>query len=138
MTRCVTEFDIEMDKLESLRKKLVEAKKANRADVQSEFVRKKTGRVNEKRLERLDKRMDDLELKKAPISCGFTTIIAMKILNVMYFSTCVFLQKQLAESTGQDIERLQAFDWTIEDVERWQKKQEEKAERADTGFTGLY
>ena len=28
------------------------------------------------------------------------------------------------------------MEYTIEDVERWEKKQKKKAKRADTGFTG--
>jgi len=44
----------------------------------------------------------------------------------------------LAEENDIDYERKRALEYTIEDVERWEKKQKKKAKRADTGFTGNY
>jgi len=41
----------------------------------------------------------------------------------------------LAEENDIDYERKRAMEYTIEDVERWEKKQKKKAKRADTGFT---
>lgn len=42
----------------------------------------------------------------------------------------------MAEENDIDYDRKRALEYTIEDVERWEKKQKKKAKRADTGFTG--
>ncbi|ORX82274.1 SYF2-domain-containing protein [Anaeromyces robustus] len=47
----------------------------------------------------------------------------------------ILLDKKLAEENDIDYERKRALEYTIEDVERWEKKQKKKAKRADTGFT---
>ena len=45
-------------------------------------------------------------------------------------------EKQEARETGEDLERKRAWDYSIEDNENWDKKQEKKGRRADTGFAG--
>lgn len=39
-----------------------------------------------------------------------------------------------AEANGEDLERRKAWEWTIEQNERWEKKQAESAERSDRTF----
>lgn len=46
-----------------------------------------------------------------------------------------YLAKQNAASLGIDLDRIQRFNYTAEEVAEWNKKQEEKASRADSGFT---
>ncbi len=45
-------------------------------------------------------------------------------------------EKQDARETGEDLERKRAWDYSIEDNQNWDKKQEKKGRRADTGFAG--
>jgi len=45
-------------------------------------------------------------------------------------------QKERAVETGEDLERTKNWEYSIEDNERWDKKQARKARRADQGFTG--
>lgn len=44
--------------------------------------------------------------------------------------------KAEAEENGEDLERRNAWKWSIEQNERWEKKQEESAERGDATFNG--
>lgn len=39
-----------------------------------------------------------------------------------------------AEASGEDLERRKAWEWSIEQNERWEKKLSEQAERSDTNF----
>jgi hypothetical protein len=48
----------------------------------------------------------------------------------------VLFSRQTAEEEGADFERKELLKYSAEDVERWEKKLQEKAERAETGFTG--
>ncbi|KAI8913962.1 SYF2 splicing factor-domain-containing protein [Powellomyces hirtus] len=45
------------------------------------------------------------------------------------------LAKQTAEMIGKDYERQRSMNYSIEDVERWEEKQEQKEMNADKGFT---
>ncbi|KAI8929005.1 SYF2 splicing factor-domain-containing protein [Entophlyctis helioformis] len=45
------------------------------------------------------------------------------------------LTKMTAEKEGKDYDRIRNLEYTIEDVERWDAKQELAASRKDTGFT---
>ncbi|KAI8815123.1 SYF2 splicing factor-domain-containing protein [Cladochytrium replicatum] len=47
----------------------------------------------------------------------------------------LLLEKQRAEEEGDDFERTRSMSWSVEDVNRWQEKQEKKAFRADEAFT---
>jgi len=47
-------------------------------------------------------------------------------------------EKQDANQTGEDLDRKRAWDYSIEDTENWDKKQEKKGRRADTGFAGQF
>lgn len=46
-----------------------------------------------------------------------------------------YLAKQNAAAFGIDLERIQNLQYTAEEVEAWNKKLQEKKNRADTGFT---
>ncbi len=41
-----------------------------------------------------------------------------------------------AEENGEDMERKKAWEWSIEQNERWEAKQAESAKRSDTHFHG--
>lgn len=45
-------------------------------------------------------------------------------------------EKQEARETGEDLERKRAWEYTIEDNEKWDKKQARKGRRGDFSFTG--
>lgn len=45
-------------------------------------------------------------------------------------------EKQDARETGEDLERKRAWDYSIEDSDNWDRKQEKKGRRMDTGFAG--
>lgn len=44
------------------------------------------------------------------------------------------LEEKLAEEQGVDYERMKNLNYTAEDVEKWEKIQQQKAERSSTGF----
>lgn len=41
-----------------------------------------------------------------------------------------------AEANGEDLERRKAWEWSIEQNERWEKKMEEQKVRADNRYKG--
>ena len=43
-----------------------------------------------------------------------------------------------AEETGEDLERKKAWEWSIEQNERWEAKMAEQAIKADTAFHSAY
>ena len=45
-------------------------------------------------------------------------------------------EKSEARETGEDLERKRAWEYSIEDNERWDKKMARKGRRADFTFTG--
>lgn len=45
-------------------------------------------------------------------------------------------EKAEALETGEDLERRKAWEYTIEDNEKWDKKSARKDRRADHAFTG--
>lgn len=45
-------------------------------------------------------------------------------------------EKAEARETGEDLERKKAWEYSIEDNEKWDKKQERKKSRGDFSFTG--
>ncbi|MBZ6376941.1 MAG: pre-mRNA-splicing factor SYF2 [Kocuria palustris] len=47
-------------------------------------------------------------------------------------------EKARAAETGEDLERKKNWEYSIEDNERWDKKQARKERRADYSFTGEY
>lgn len=47
-------------------------------------------------------------------------------------------EKQDALETGEDLERKRAWDYSIEDNEKWDKKLARKGRRADFSFTGQF
>lgn len=47
-------------------------------------------------------------------------------------------EKREAEETGEDLERKRAWEYSIEDNEKWDKKQARKQRRADFSFTGAH
>lgn len=44
---------------------------------------------------------------------------------------------QEAEDRGEDMERTTNWQYTIEDVERWNDKQQSKKKHINLGFTGI-
>ncbi|KAI8805013.1 SYF2 splicing factor-domain-containing protein [Cladochytrium replicatum] len=94
-----------LQKFQMLKKKLNESKQANRQEVFAEHQRKKE---NPKEQLIAEKKRKEAEL---------------------------LLEKQRAEEEGEDFERIRSMSWSVEDVDRWQEKQEKKAFRADEAFT---
>ncbi|KAJ3085894.1 pre-mRNA-splicing factor syf2 [Quaeritorhiza haematococci] len=94
-----------LQKLKDLKKKMEETQQANRQDVYAEHQHKKS---NKKEIVRVDKKREQAE---------------------------ALLKEELAAEAGLDLERVRALGYTAEDVERWEEKQREKAERANVGFT---
>lgn len=47
-------------------------------------------------------------------------------------------EKQEAQETGEDLERKRAWEYTIEDNEKWDKKVARKGRRGDFSFTGQF
>lgn len=45
-------------------------------------------------------------------------------------------EKESARETGEDLERKRAWEYSIEDNERWDKKLARQGRRADFAFTG--
>ncbi|TNY22509.1 SYF2 splicing factor-domain-containing protein [Rhodotorula diobovata] len=95
-----------MAKMKELRQRMGESARANRQDVIAEL---NTQRASARTLARLERKRAQAE--------------AMG-------------QKERAVETGEDLERTKNWEYSIEDNERWDKKQARKARRADQGFTG--
>lgn len=45
--------------------------------------------------------------------------------------------KEEAEANGEDLERKKAWEWSIEQDERWSKKMEEREERSDNRYHSM-
>lgn len=58
---------------------------------------------------------------------------ARKVRNTHFYSSNFSLKE--AKEEGLDYDRLQALNWTAEEVAEWQAKEEERKARADQGFT---
>lgn len=91
-----------LDKLKQLRKQKMESAKANRKDTHQEYTNKHT---DYSQVERQKRKKEEAELE---------------------------LSKIELEEKGEDFERKRAWDWTIEESENWDKKQQEKSERVKT------
>ncbi|KAI9597261.1 SYF2 splicing factor-domain-containing protein [Syncephalis fuscata] len=98
-------MDERLKKLQELRERQSKSKQDNRKDVMQEFQRSKENPKQEARLARQKE-----EARK-------------------------LTEKQEAEERGEDYLRDRCWDWSVEDVEQWNHKQAEKAERADIEFT---
>ncbi|ORY08318.1 SYF2-domain-containing protein [Basidiobolus meristosporus CBS 931.73] len=96
---------LKYEKLKALRQRLSDSTKANRQDLYAEHQRNKTNPKEEARNER----------KKAEAER--------------------LLARKEATENGEDYERKRFWDYSVERVENWEKKQEKKAKRADTAFT---
>ncbi|GAA5901377.1 hypothetical protein JCM8208_001782 [Rhodotorula glutinis] len=94
-----------MAKMKQLRQRMSESARANRQDVIAEL---NTQRASARTLARLERKRAQAE--------------AMG-------------EKERATETGEDLERSKNWEYSIEDNERWDKKQARKARRADQGFT---
>ncbi|GAA6057641.1 hypothetical protein JCM3770_000277 [Rhodotorula araucariae] len=94
-----------MAKMKQLRQRMNESARANRQDVIAEL---NTQRASARTLARLERKRAQAE--------------AMG-------------EKERATETGEDLERTKNWEYSIEDNERWDKKQARKARRADQGFT---
>jgi pre-mRNA-splicing factor SYF2 len=95
------------ERFKALRAKLAASSKANHNDVIAEHKRMK---VNPTLLTRLDRKKTEAELK---------------------------LAKHDAEDKGEDFERRRAWDWTIEESEAWDRRNDGKQQNRDeAGFTG--
>ncbi|VVT43944.1 uncharacterized protein SAPINGB_P000224 [Magnusiomyces paraingens] len=80
----------------------MESAKANRKDTHQEYTNKHT---DYSQVERQKRKKEEAELE---------------------------LSKIELEEKGEDFERKRAWDWTIEESENWDKKQQEKSERVKT------
>src|SRR5271170_8437998 len=97
------------EKFKALRSKLAASTKANHAEVIAEHKRMKIDPVS---LSKLEHKKADAELK---------------------------LSKQDAEEAGDDFERKRAWDWTMEESEKWDRRLAQKAQNRDqAGFAGMY
>lgn len=95
------------EKFKALRSKLAASTKANHAEVIAEHKRMK---IDPASLSKLDHKKADAELK---------------------------LAKQDAEEVGDDFERKRAWDWTMEESEKWDRRVAQKAQNRDAaGFAG--
>ncbi|CAH7667564.1 SYF2 splicing factor-domain-containing protein [Phakopsora pachyrhizi] len=94
-----------MDKLDELRARMGESAKANRKDVVAEANR---SHATAKEIARLERK------KAQAIALGL---------------------KAQAASDGEDLERKRAWQYSIEDNERWDKKMKQKKSRANFDFT---
>ncbi|KAM0792496.1 hypothetical protein ACM66B_005168 [Microbotryomycetes sp. NB124-2] len=92
-------------KMRALRQRMTESAKANRQDLISEV---NTHRERARNLAKLERKRKMVE--------------AMG-------------EKREAEETGQDLERKKAWEYSIEDNEKWDKKQARKQRRGDFSFT---
>ena len=45
--------------------------------------------------------------------------------------------KEEAEANGEDMERKKAWEWTIEQDERWKKKLDEREEKGDSSYHSM-
>jgi pre-mRNA-splicing factor SYF2 len=96
------------ERFKALRSKLVASTKANHAEVIAEHKRMKIDPVS---LSKLEHKKADAELK---------------------------LSKQDAEEAGDDFERKRAWDWTMEESEKWDRRLAQKAQNRDqAGFAGI-
>ena len=96
------------DKFKALRSKLAASTKANHAEVIAEHKRMKIDPVS---LSKLEHKKADAELK---------------------------LSKQDAEEAGDDFDRKRAWDWTMEESEKWDRRLARKAQNRDqAGFAGM-
>src|SRR5277367_52552 len=96
------------ERFKALRSKLVASTKANHAEVIAEHKRMKIDPVS---LSKLEHKKADAELK---------------------------LSKQDAEEAGDDFERKRAWDWTMEESEKWDRRLAQKAHNRDqAGFAGI-
>ncbi|CAG8558020.1 8240_t:CDS:1 [Ambispora leptoticha] len=94
-----------LEKLAELRKLKDEAIQENRKELYAEHQRSKTNPREETKRERKRNEAEKL------------------------------LARQEAEKKGEDWQRKNFWDISIEDAEKWEEKQEKKASRANTGFT---
>ncbi|GJN88454.1 hypothetical protein Rhopal_001420-T1 [Rhodotorula paludigena] len=94
-----------MAKMKQLRQRMNESARANRQDVIAET---NANRATARTLARLERKRAQAE--------------AMG-------------EKERAAETGEDLERAKNWEYSIEDNERWDKKQARKQRRADQGFT---
>ncbi|KAL7340250.1 SYF2 splicing factor-domain-containing protein [Rhodotorula toruloides] len=94
-----------MAKMKELRKRMNDSARANRQDVVAEM---NAQRASARTLARLERKRQQAE--------------AMG-------------EKQRAVETGEDLERKKNWEYSIEDNEKWDKKQAKKARRADFSFT---
>jgi len=95
------------EKFKALRSKLAASTKANHAEVIAEHKRMK---IDPASLSKLDHKKADAELK---------------------------LAKQDAEEAGDDFERKRAWDWTMEESEKWDRRLAQKAQNRDAAaFAG--
>jgi len=96
------------EKFKALRSKLAASTKANHAEVIVEHKRMKIDPVS---LSKLEHKKADAELK---------------------------LSKQDAEEAGDDFDRKRAWDWTMEESEKWDRRLARKAQNRDqAGFAGM-
>ncbi|EJU05676.1 SYF2-domain-containing protein [Dacryopinax primogenitus] len=93
-----------MKKLQALRGKMRDTLQANRKDLVAENARQKT---SARELQRLEKKRKLAE---------------------------VLREKADAEERGEDVERKKNWEWSIEENDEWEKKQERKKKRADFTF----
>ncbi|KAK4053099.1 Pre-mRNA-splicing factor SYF2 [Microbotryomycetes sp. JL201] len=100
--------DDRMAKMRALRERMTESARANRQDLISEV---NTHRERARNLAKLERK------RKLAEAMG---------------------EKREAEETGQDLERKRAWEYSIEDNEKWDKKQARKQRRGDFSFTGTH
>ncbi|KAI8847131.1 SYF2 splicing factor-domain-containing protein [Chytridium lagenaria] len=93
------------DRLKKLKNSTDATRTENRKDVYTEFQAQKKNPRDEIRQDRLKRAADILQ------------------------------QKQHAEENGLDYDRIRAMTYSVQDVERYEKKERQRAKKADTGFT---
>lgn len=94
-----------LEKMRALRKRMAESAQANRKDLITETNLQRTSAKNAAKLERKRKQLEAMG------------------------------EKTEALETGEDLERKKAWEYSIEDNEKWDKKVARKGRRADFSFT---
>lgn len=90
------------ERFKQLKKKAVESSQANRSDLYQEY---KNSQTDPKLKAKMDRKKEEAEFE---------------------------LSKLDSKEKGEDFERKRAWDWTIEESERWDEKQEEKRGRMES------
>ncbi|KAA8898568.1 hypothetical protein TRICI_006523 [Trichomonascus ciferrii] len=91
-----------LEKFKQLRRRAAESSRANRSDLYQEYRRSQSDPNQQAKLTR---KKEEAELEMAKLD---------------------------SKERGEDFERKRAWDWTVEEAEKWDEKQKEKQERMDS------